>query len=148
MWDGLLDGRLPPPEQARGEPATHASDIYGLGVVAYELLTGGRPFEGGLSTEEAAAHIHQPRPAGVGARSWPATLVDRVFDRALAKDGAQRYGSAGEFVEDPRASLEPKEPTRIRTAPLPYPPPCSAWANRSACRAWSLRWRRCGGVAS
>ena len=109
------------PEQARGEPATHASDVYGLGVVAYELLTGGRPFEGGSSTEEAAAHIHQPVPPaserGVGLPS----SVDRVFDRALAKEGAHRYRSAREFVEDLRASLEPEdEPPRIRAAPLPY----------------------------
>ena len=109
------------PEQARGEPATHASDIYGLGVVAYELLTGGRPFEGGSPTEEAAAHIHQLVPPaserGVGLPS----SVDRVFDRALAKEGAHRYRSARELVEDLRASLEPDdEPTRIRAAPLPY----------------------------
>ena len=109
------------PEQARGEPATHASDIYGLGVVAYELLTGGRPFEGGSSTEEAAAHIHQPVPPASERGVGLPRSVDRVFDRALAKDGAHRYGSAGELVEDLRASLEPQgEPTRIRTAPLPY----------------------------
>jgi eukaryotic-like serine/threonine-protein kinase len=109
------------PEQARGEPATHASDIYGLGVVAYELLTGGRPFEGGSSTEEAAAHIHQRVPPaserGVGLPS----SVDRVFDRVLAKEGAHRYRSARELVEDLRASLEPEdEPTRIRAAAVPY----------------------------
>src|SRR5918996_1495840 len=50
------------PEQARGEPATPASDRYALAVVAYELLTGGRPFEGGSATAEAAAHIHKPVP--------------------------------------------------------------------------------------
>ena len=109
------------PEQARGEPATHASDIYGLGVVAYELLTGGRPFEGGSATEEAVAHIHQPVPPASERGVGLPRSVDRVFDRALAKDGAHRYGSAGELVKDLRASLKPQgEPTRIRTAPLPY----------------------------
>jgi serine/threonine protein kinase len=109
------------PEQARGEPATHASDIYGLGVVAYELLTGGRPFEGGSSTEEAAAHIHQPVPPASERGVGLPRSVDRVFERALAKEGAHRYRSARELVEDLRASLEPEdEPTRIRTAPAPY----------------------------
>jgi serine/threonine protein kinase len=109
------------PEQARGEPATHASDIYGLGVVAYELLTGGRPFEGGSSTEEAAAHIHQPVPPASERGVGLPRSVDRVFERALAKEGAHRYPSARELVEDLRASLEPEdEPTRIRTAPVPY----------------------------
>ena len=95
------------PEQARGEPATHASDIYGLGVVAYELLTGGRPFEGGSSTEEAAAHIHQPVPPASERGVGLPRSVDRVFERALAKEGAHRYRSARELVEDLRASLEP-----------------------------------------
>jgi serine/threonine protein kinase len=109
------------PEQARGEPATHASDIYGLGVVAYELLTGGRPFEGGSSTEEAAAHIHQPVPPASERGVGLPRSVDRVFKRALAKEGAHRYRSAREFVEDLRASLEPAdEPTRILTTPVPY----------------------------
>jgi hypothetical protein len=109
------------PEQARGEPATHASDIYGLGVVAYELLTGGRPFEGGSSTEEAAAHIHQPVPPASERGVGLPRSVDRVFKRALAKEGAHRYRSARELVEDLRASLEPAdEPTRILTAPVPY----------------------------
>jgi serine/threonine protein kinase len=109
------------PEQARGEPATHASDIYGLGVVAYELLTGGRPFEGGSSTEEAGAHIHQPVPPASERGVGLPRSVDRVFERALAKEGAHRYRSARELVEDLRASLEPEdEPTRIRTAPVPY----------------------------
>ena len=109
------------PEQARGEPATHASDIYGLGVVAYELLTGGRPFEGGSSTEEAAAHIHQPVPPASERGVGLPRSVDRVFERALAKEGAHRYPSARELVEDLRASLEQEdEPTRIRTAPVPY----------------------------
>ena len=109
------------PEQARGEPATHASDIYGLGVVAYELLTGGRPFEGGSSTEEAAAHIHQPVPPASSRGVGLPQSVDRVFDRALAKDGAHRHRSARELVDDLRASLQPnEEPTRIRTAPVPY----------------------------
>lgn len=109
------------PEQARGEPATHASDIYGLGVVAYELLTGGRPFEGGSSTEEAAAHIHQPVPPASERGVGLPRSVDRVFDRALAKEGAHRYGSARQLVDDLRASLElHEEPTRIRTAPAPF----------------------------
>jgi len=110
------------PEQARGEPATSASDIYGLGIVAYELLTGGRPFEGGSSTEEAIAHIHQPVPPASERGVGLPRSVDRVFDRALAKQATHRYRSAGEFVDELRASLEPQgEATRIRPAPVPFP---------------------------
>jgi eukaryotic-like serine/threonine-protein kinase len=119
------------PEQARGEPATAASDRYGLAVVAYELLTGGRPFERSSSTAEAAAHIHEPVPPaserGVG---LPVT-VDAVFERALAKEPGRRYGSARDFVASLRNALraEPTAPTRILP---PVPSRAPEPARRSA----------------
>ncbi len=51
------------PEQAKGERATSASDLYGLAVVAWELLTGHRPFENASATAEAAAHANAPVPS-------------------------------------------------------------------------------------
>jgi hypothetical protein len=89
-------------------------------VVAYELLTGGRPFERLSTTAEAAAHINEPVPRaserGVGLPS----SVDRVFERALAKDPEARYPTATKFVEALNVALrERDEPTSIRTALLP-----------------------------
>src|SRR5687767_8918353 len=86
------------PEQAMGRPATPASDLYALGIVAYELLTGGRPFERSSTTAEAAAHIHEPVPPASQRGVGLSPAVDRVFDRALAKDPAERYRSGGQFV--------------------------------------------------
>jgi tetratricopeptide (TPR) repeat protein len=99
------------PEQALGHPATAASDRYGLGVVAYELLTGSRPFERGSETAEAAAHIHEPVPPASSRNPQLAPAVDRVFERALAKDPNERFPSAGVFVRALRDALEGREAT-------------------------------------
>ena len=107
------------PEQARGDRANELSDVYSLGIVAYELLTGGRPFERGSATAEAAAHVHEPVPPpserGVGIPPE----VDAVFDRALAKDPAQRYRSAKDFVRALRAAFELQGQTQVLPASLP-----------------------------
>ena len=92
------------PEQARGERATPASDRYALGVVAFELLTGERPFAADTPTAEAAAHVHAPIPSLCARGSLPCEL-DPVLERALAKDPAQRYPSAVDFVVALREAL-------------------------------------------
>jgi eukaryotic-like serine/threonine-protein kinase len=107
------------PEQAMGERATPASDLYALAVVAYELLSGERPFESESPTAEAAAHVNAPVPS-IAARceNLPAE-VDPVFQRALAKDPARRYGSAREFVADLRDALSRSAGTTAELAPGP-----------------------------
>jgi serine/threonine-protein kinase len=138
------------PEQAQGERAGAASDRYALAVVAWELLTGRRPFESESPTAEAAAHVNAPVPAISAGGVLPREL-DRVFERALAKDPSQRYGTSSEFVaalrsafsdaagstsEIPAVASPPTAPTRPRVEAakyVPYPSP----AHRSR-RAWPL----------
>ncbi|MEK6276310.1 MAG: serine/threonine-protein kinase [Actinomycetota bacterium] len=92
------------PEQALGERATAASDRYALGVVAYELLTGSRPFESESITAEAAAHAHGEIPSISEHADLPREL-DPVFRRALAKDPAERFESSAQFVNAVREGL-------------------------------------------
>jgi tRNA A-37 threonylcarbamoyl transferase component Bud32 len=93
------------PEQARGEKAGPASDRYALAVVAYELLSGERPYANDSVTAEAAAHVNSPVPSiAERCRNLPRE-VDPVFQRALAKDPAARYGTAADFVADLREAL-------------------------------------------
>jgi predicted Ser/Thr protein kinase len=102
------------PEQAQGQPASPASDRYALGIVAFELLAGSRPFENASSTAEAAAHIHAPIPSLSRRRPDFPAEVDRVFARALAKDPSQRFTSCSAFVGTLRAAFHAAdEPTRV-----------------------------------
>ncbi len=94
------------PEQAMGRPATAASDRYALAVVAYELLTGSRPFSGGPATAQALQHAQEkPPPASQAATDLP-PAVDPVFARALAKDPDARPATATEFVEGLAKALD------------------------------------------
>jgi serine/threonine-protein kinase len=102
------------PEQALGRPATDASDRYALAVVAYELLTGTRPFAGGPPSAQALQHAEeQPSRASQIAPDLPPAL-DAVFERGLAKDPGQRPRTATELVAAIERSLAGAkvEPTR------------------------------------
>jgi serine/threonine protein kinase len=93
------------PEQAMGEAATAASDRYALAVVAYELLTGRRPFEAEHFAAQARAHVEDdPRPASERKPELP-RAVDGVLDRGMAKAPADRWRSATEMVEELDAAL-------------------------------------------
>jgi hypothetical protein len=107
------------PEQAVGERATPASDRYALAVVAWELLTGSRPFEADSPTAEAAAHVHAPVPP-ISRHGLPEEL-DAVFERALAKDPHARFPSCAELVAEIRGALSHADAATGRLAPLPVP---------------------------
>jgi tRNA A-37 threonylcarbamoyl transferase component Bud32 len=112
------------PEQARGQGAGPASDRYALAVVAFELLTGRRPFADENPTVEASAHVHAPIPAASDVHPRLPLRVDDVFGRALAKDPAARYPTCADLVQALRRAFEEEagRTERVAVAPLPTDP--------------------------
>jgi eukaryotic-like serine/threonine-protein kinase len=125
------------PEQAVGEPATAASDRYALAIVAFELLTGTKPFQAEHFAAQARAHVEDPPPLATERDETLPAGVDRVLDRGMAKDPGDRWPSAADMVNaldramgaKPAAAAvaaptEATEPTqRFDTAPAAAPPP-------------------------
>jgi eukaryotic-like serine/threonine-protein kinase len=110
------------PEQAAGQQATPVSDVYALGVVAYECLAGRRPFEGDNPLDIAMRHMREEPPPLPG--DIPATVRDLV-GRALAKEPTRRWPSAAHLAAAARQVAGGGTGGDV-TAPLPEPSSGSA----------------------
>src|SRR5438105_5377392 len=117
------------PEQARGEEMDQRGDLYSVGVILYELLTGRLPFMGDSSMDVMLAHATEPPPpfATCGAGDVPAPL-ETVVLRCLAKEPAQRYPTARELATDFEGglngtSIEAPAPPKVQPQRRPRPAP-------------------------
>ncbi len=96
-----------PPEQANGKGATLQSDIYSIGILFYELLTGKLPFKGENAVEIALKHLKEPLPSIRDELPNIPQSVENIIIKATAKNPKNRYADAREMHEDLKTCLDP-----------------------------------------
>ena len=94
-----------PPEQASGKGSSLKSDVYSLGIMMYELLTGSLPFKGENAVEIALKHLKEPIPLIKDTMSNVPQSVENVIVKATAKNPKNRYNNANEMHEDLKTVL-------------------------------------------
>ena len=112
------------PEQARGEDVDRRSDLYSLGVVLFEMVTGQRPFSGSSPVSIAYKHVGEAPPAPTAIDGSLPPAVDSLLANLLAKDPAHRYGDADELrteLQRVAAGQTPLAPVAVRQAAAAAP---------------------------
>jgi serine/threonine-protein kinase len=101
------------PEQLQGQPVNGRADQWALAVIAFEGLTGKRPFDADTPKELFQKIVHEPPPSPALLNPELPAAVEVVLRRALAKDPGARYPSCSEFTRELRATLENRAPAAM-----------------------------------
>ena len=103
-----------PPEQASGKGATLQSDIYSIGILMYELLTGKLPFKGDNAVEIALKHLKEPMPSIRDEMPEIPQSVENIILKATAKNPKNRYADAREMHEDLKTCLDDSRKNELK----------------------------------
>ena len=103
-----------PPEQASGKGATLQSDIYSIGILMYELLTGKLPFKGDNAVEIALKHLKEPMPSIRDEIPDIPQSVENIILKATAKNPKNRYADAREMHEDLKTCLDESRANELK----------------------------------
>lgn len=95
-----------PPEQGTGADITPSSDIYSLGVVIYEIITGVKPYTAETPIQVILQHMNEPIPNVLESAPYLPASLESVMERALAKQPAERYQTATDFTDDFTRAIE------------------------------------------
>ena len=114
------------PEMLNGEPIDHRTDIYALGIVLFQMLSGQVPFKGNTPFAVATKHLQEPPPSLHQMNPAIPLAVDSIIQKALAKKREDRYASAGLMAQALRNAITPPgylSETLARNAPTVISPP-------------------------
>lgn len=107
------------PEQAQGHAVGEASDLYSMGIVLYEMLTGRVPFDGDTPVSVAMQHVNElPKPVSTYAQDV-SPAVEQVLTKAMCKSLLQRYTSAEQMYDDLRRAIRQPEGGFVKMRPAP-----------------------------
>ena len=123
--DGVIIGTpaYMSPEQAMGQTVDHRSDIYALGIILYEMLTGRPPFEDDGTVSVLLKHAKEDPPPVTEFMEIKNKDFDAIMDRVLHKDSQARYQNAVDLCDDLKAAIENESITaRVKPATMPRRP--------------------------
>ena len=145
------------PEQIRGESPDARTDVFALGILAYEMLTGSRPFTGSTIAEVTHAILYEPTPPPENRHRSITPTLNAILERSLAKEPEERFQSAGEMIRALRQAIglgsgsigvppSPEELDTAATAALSPRHHLEARAHTPPPRRSILRWAALAGL--
>lgn len=118
------------PEQAAGEPATPASDVYAIGIILFEILTGRLPFEAETLPALAMKHLHEAPPLATTFNPAVPPQLEKIVSKVLSKEPSGRYRTAGQLERILRSYHESSQQDTGPIVPIRSATSSSADASR------------------